>query len=356
MKNKVSGLYKEVFSGSVERKSIRTELELRVDVDGERSLNAISGDLYLNSERSREYLSSFVFGKVKKITTSDNKIQLVGKNGKFSSTSKFCSDIQVTIRGNLHSQKATVQWKNISGSNSRCLCKFESRYFRSINLEHDYEKGVAPLEPYETTELLSPSPHRSYPISIIDAFAEAGIEMIVAERRNSVHHPKEIPEVGAVWTQSELHRAMLEHFTSFREEPQWNVWLLSAKDYVMSNIHGIAINQEGKKRRGCAVFQDATGWKSSEEKRMRLFIYIHEIGHCFNLHHPWNMPQADQIAKSNERATLSWMNLPWLYYSTRESRGQEAFWRAFNFQFSNSELMHLRHGFRNDVIFGGNEF
>jgi hypothetical protein len=50
------------------------------------------------------------------------------------------------------------------------------------------------------------------------------------------------------------------------------------------------------------------------------------------------------------------MNLPWRYYLSPESYGEEAFWKAFNFQFSDSELVHLRHGFRNDVIFGGNAF
>ena len=45
------------------------------------------------------------------------------------------------------------------------------------------------------------------------------------------------------------------------------------------------------------------------------------------------------------------MNLPWRYYVSEESRGEEAFWEAFNFQFDPSEVTHLRHGFRNDLIF-----
>ncbi len=355
MNQKISGLYKEVFSNSAEKKAKGTELELRVDVDGVRPLNVISGDIYSNSERTRKYLSSFIFQEVKKIENPTNEIILIGEKGKFSLSSDQFTDIQITISANSRPPKAAFQWSNGSGSVSKCLCKYASKYFRTVHLEHDYEKGVVPLEPYETTDLSSPSPHRSHPISIIDAFAEAGIEIIVVkEKRDSVPAPKGTPEDGAVWTDSELHEAMLKHFTLFKDEPQWKLWLLSANEYVMSNIYGIMIDRKGRKRRGCAVFQTATGWQSAEEKRFRLFIYVHELGHCFNLHHPWDEPQADPSAETGRYATLSWMNLPWRYYLSEESRGGEAFWKAFAFQFSHSELMHLRHGFRNDVIFGGN--
>ena len=124
----------------------------------------------------------------------------------------------------------------------------------------------------------------------------------------------------------------------------------------MCNIYGITISCKGGKRRGCAVFQRSTGWQSDDEKRFLLFIYVHELGHCFNLNHSWNKPNNELSSEADRYSTLSWMNLPWRYYSSKESRGGEAFWEAFDFQFDSSELMHLRHGFRNDVIFGGNTF
>ncbi|MCW4053754.1 MAG: hypothetical protein NWE84_02385, partial [Candidatus Bathyarchaeota archaeon] len=261
------------------------------------------------------------------------------------------------IPANSHPLKASIQWTNSSGLMSKCLCKYASKYFRTVYLEHDYQEGVVPIEPYETTALASPSPHRSHPISIIDAFAEAGIEIIVVkDKRDSVPSPKGTPYDGAVWTDSELHEAMLKHFTSFNDKPQWKLWLLSGNEYVMSNIYGIMTDRKEKKRRGCAVFQSATGWQSLEEKRFRLFIYVHELGHCFNLNHSWDMSQDASSMEAGRYATLSWMNLPWRYYSSEESRGEEAFWKAFNFQFSDSELMHLRHAFRDDIIFGGNTF
>lgn len=357
MNQKISGLYKGVVSNTSESRVKRTELELRVDVDGAHSLNVISGDFYVKSKSTRKYLSSFIFHGVKKIETPTNRILLIGDKGKFSSNSNQFTDIQISISANLHPPKAVFQGTNGSRSKLQCLCKHASQYFRTIYLEHDYEEGVMPLEPYETANLPSPSPHQSHPINIIDAFAEAGIEIIVVkEKRDSVPSPKGTPISKAVWTNSELQEAMLKHFTLFKDEPQWKLWLLSAKEYVMSNIYGITIGCKDKKRRGCAVFQNSTGWQSAEEKRFRLFIYVHELGHCFNLHHPWDKPQTELSSEADPYATLSWMNLPWRYYSSEESRGGEAFWEAFDFQFSSSELMHLRHGFRNDVIFGGNTF
>ena len=216
--------------------------------------------------------------------------------------------------------------------------------------------GVEPLEPYEAKDPSSTSPHRTHPISLVDAFADAGIEIqVVKEKENSVLPPERIRGSESVWTNEKLQKTMLEHFKLFSEKPDWNVWLFSANEYVMSNFNGITISCKENKRRGCAVFQTTTGWRSTEEKRLRLFIYVHELGHCFNLHHPWNRAPTNG-AEGGGYAALSWMNLPWRYYLSPESYGEEAFWKAFNFKFSDSELVHLRHGFRNDVIFGGNAF
>lgn len=46
------------------------------------------------------------------------------------------------------------------------------------------------------------------------------------------------------------------------------------------------------------------------------------------------------------------MNYPWYY----PKGGPAGFWSSFDFRFDDEELIHLRHGFRNDVIMGGNNF
>ncbi|MEJ2241868.1 MAG: hypothetical protein P8Y18_06980 [Candidatus Bathyarchaeota archaeon] len=357
MNQKISGLYKGVISNPSASGVRRTELELRVDVDGPRSLNAISGDFYAKTNSTRKYLSSFIFQGIMKNEITPSRVLLTGNKGKFSSNSNLFKEIKILISTNSCPLKATFQGATSSKSKLKFLCKYSSRYFRTVYLEHDYEEGVMPLESIETANLPSPSPYRSQPIGIIDAFAEAGIEIIIVkEKRDSVPTPEGTPISKAVWTNCELHKAILKHFTLVKDEPQWNLWLLSANEHVMSNIYGTMIGGKNVKRRGCAVFQYSTGWQSTEEKRFRLFIYVHELGHCFNLNHSWEKPQSEQSSEMERYASLSWMNLPWRYYLSEEFRGAEAFWKAFNFQFDSSELMHLRHGFRNDVIFGGNAF
>ena len=356
MNQQISGLYKEITSNTPEKEAKRTEIELRVDVDGKRPLNVISGDIYSNSGDTRNYLGSFVFQNVKKIKTPAKGILLTAEKGSFSKNPELLADIQVEIPFKSHSLKAVFQFRNNQSYQSKHLCRYESKYFRTIRLEHDYEVGVMPLEPYKAKDLSSTSSHLLHPISIVDAFAKAGIEiLVVKEKQNSVIPPETIQGSEPVWTNDKLQKTMLKHFKLFSEKPDWSVWLFSANEYVMSNFNGITISCKENKRRGCAVFQTATGWRSTEEKRLRLFIYIHELGHCFNLHHPWNRTRTNH-AEISGYATLSWMNLPWRYYLSPESCGEEAFWKAFNFQFSDSELAHLRHGFRNDVIFGGNAF
>jgi hypothetical protein len=356
MNPKISGFYKEVFSTSAERKAKGTEVELRIDVDGERPMNVISGDIYSNSGRIRQYLRSFRFEEVKKVRTA-NEILLTGTSGKFDPDSNRFINIQVTISQNSFPPVAVAKWTNSSGAASKSLCKYKSKYFRSVQLEHDYEEGVAPFESYDTNDLFSPSPYRSHPLSFTDAFAEAGIEIIIAKKKPElVPHPKRIPGQGSIWTDDELNAAMIKHFSMLKGKPQWKVWLFSALEYALSDVKGIVLANKGKQRLGCVVFQRPIGWQTSQEKRMRLFIYVHELGHCFNLEHPWKKSETKSGVEVSGCASPSWMNYPWRYYASNKSHGEEAFWKAFHFQFSDSELIHLRHGFRNDVIFGGNTF
>ena len=66
-----------------------------------------------------------------------------------------------------------------------------------------------------------------------------------------------------------------------------------------------------------------------------LYVYVHEIGHAFNLVHSWDKGRPE---------SLSWMNNP-IY--------QTDFWDNFRFRFDDEELIHLRHGDRSSIIPGG---
>jgi hypothetical protein len=311
----------------------------------------LSGDLFNEQKR---YVKSFMFKSLRTQSTNNNVV-IIGETGQFSSNDSSFKDIIVTLPIRTSQSQADVQWVDRSGAILKCTCEFQSEFFRTVQLEHDYEEDVMPLEPYDTKELPSPVPRCSCPLSITNAYGEAGIQIVEKRKKKPIPHPKRTQLNGVAWTDDLLSAAMIENFTLLNDETEWKIWLFSADEYVIGDFNGKMLNHEGKKRIGCAIFQHATGWQNPRERRMRLFIYVHEIGHCFNLQHPWNWLHPN-IADKKLRGfqTLSWMNYPWMYHSLNQLSGETAFWNAFTFKFSHEELIHLRHGFRNDVICGGN--
>jgi hypothetical protein len=345
-KEKVSGLYKGVMTYLEQE----LHVELRVDVDGERPTNIISGDLF---DEKTKYHFSFQFEDLRVLPTG-SAVVITGKGGQFSSNINYFNDIMVTIPLGSNSGEAEAKWFTEKQELAKGICKFQSEFFRTVQVEHDYEEGVTPLQPYYTAVLPSPSQFRSRPLSIVEAYAEAGIKLIEKQKITPIPHPERTTKNGRAWTINMLNAAMTKHYNLLNDKTPWKIWLFSALEYVIEDTHGIMLEGDSKERLGCAVFQYATGWQSYIEQRMRLFIYVHEFGHCFNLPHTWNWPQSKRSTKSlQDYQTLSWMNYPWSYHSSGVC-GEKGFWSTFNFQFSQEELIHLRHGFRNDVICGGN--
>jgi hypothetical protein len=82
---------------------------------------------------------------------------------------------------------------------------------------------------------------------------------------------------------------------------------------------------------------------------------VHELGHAFNLLHSWqkNLATPPQpLGPDGGFGDLSWMN----YVQNFRPGGEQGYWAAFPFQFTDPELVHLRHGFFRDVAMGANAF
>jgi hypothetical protein len=184
-------------------------------------------------------------------------------------------------------------------------------------------------------------------LTISKSYAEAGVLM------RSAGAPNAVPVApGTTWSNSELHAAMLNHFSLWKDEPQWKVWLLHAMrhDYGLGLL-GIMFDQQGKQRQGCAAFYAGSlGGTSATALRTQLYTCVHELGHCFNLFHSFHKTYMTP-PMPNRLNALSWMNYPQNFPG-----GSTAFWNAFPFQFDDLEVIHLRHGFRNNVVMGGNPF
>ena len=122
---------------------------------------------------------------------------------------------------------------------------------------------------------------------------------------------------------------------------------------------------EAPDRQGCTVFREhwwfdnlpagvPANQNEAEALRQFLYTYVHEIGHAFNLLHSWQKGFANPPADGDED-DLSWMNYP-SRYDGLPGNNPGAFWNAFPLQFEDPELLHLRHGDRPTVIFGGEPF
>jgi hypothetical protein len=327
------------------------ELELRLDVDRVRPMKKVSGDFYAISGSTVTYVGSFIVNNPV-ITISATQVTCRG-SGQFTFNAS-APVVQVTIQRRTVSQPpapAQVQFFTQFGSpGAAYTCAFESMFFRTVQLETDCTSDITPpvFSTYNTGALPSGGPTRN--LSVVSAYAEAGIEIRPTTGTNVIN----MDEAGGDkrWSDSELHNSMVRHFTLFRNVPQWAVWLAVAQDHEFGpGLLGIMFDQLGPQRQGCAVFHRSLGGTTPQQLREQLQTYVHELGHCFNLLHSWQKSFANP-PDVNRPNSLSWMNYPWRY----PLGGEAAFWAAFPFQFDDGEVIHLRHAFRNNIVMGGNPF
>jgi len=326
------------------------KLELRVDLDGAHPLNMLSGDFFSTVGATTSYFGSFT---VDAPVVTRTPTQIIARGlGRFT-FGAGAPVVQVTIpRRNIFfpPAPATVQFFTTGGSpGATYVCAFQGVGLRRVNIETDRVSDVVTpvFNSYDTGLLPSGGPART--LSVVGAYAEAGIEMAPTSGSDVIN----LAEAGPnhTWSDAELHASMVRHFSLYRNAPDWSVYQLVCQLHDLGpSLYGIMFDQIGFQRQGCAVFHAGIGGTTSDKLRLQLYTYTHELGHCFNLLHSWQKSLANPPGVDRP-AALSWMNYPWNYPG-----GAAAFWSAFPFQFDGPELAHVRHGFRNTVIMGGDPF
>ncbi|MER5832642.1 hypothetical protein ABT116_17755 [Streptomyces sp. NPDC002130] len=349
----VSGRYSSAGGG--------TQLELRVDVDGPRPLMRISGDFFQTSGATTNYVGSFVVASLTAAVT-EGLVKLTGR-GRFSFP-VLSPHVEVTIAPGTAAAptpgEATVQFFNGGGSPSATyLCAFVSPHFRSVRIEQDSVTGTVPFFSYDTGSLPQPPSSPARVLTVPAAYAEAGIEVQIAGAPDVI--PTGAAGTDARWNDAELHNAMVNHFSLWRNAPRWQVWQMVATSYIEDGVRGIMFDAGGAfQRQGFAVFHDAIKGEDPASRRAQLRTYVHELGHAFNLLHSWekNLAEPPQpLGPNGGLGDLSWMNYVQNFQPPPPAPGgPAAYWAAFPFQFTDNELVHLRHGFYRDVIMGGNPF
>jgi hypothetical protein len=339
----VSGRYRSEYLGF--------QLELRVDVDGSRALGRLSGDYFSVSGPTTAYFGSWTVDATK-VSMSGTEVVVVGTARTTWSTTFTVATVRIPRRDRRRRPApATIRWSTSSGvPGATYRCRWESSAFRTVELEQDIEKGVVAFTSYDTGSLTSGGPART--LTTERAYGEAGIQMIDSGGSNTVNTGPD-----HVWNNASLHDAMETHFSRWQETAQFKVWLLHAMRHEYgARLRGIMFDTKGLQRQGCASFYQAIAAGTPENLREQLYVNVHELGHCLNLFHSFHKTYMDPPLP-NRPGALSWLNYPQNYAPGNGAPGgSAAFWAAFPFEFDTLELAHLRHGFRNDVIMGGNPF
>jgi hypothetical protein len=356
-----AGIRKRQVRGRYRGASVGWQLDLRVDVDGPRPTNRVSGDFFSTSGATTAYFGSFVIDAPSIVTTA-SEVRIVG-TGTFT-WAAGAPLVQVTIprvKVGQSLKPATVQFTQPpSTPGASYLCSFGSRYFRTVQWEQDSVAGAVPFVSYDTGSLPQPAGSPARILTVSTAFGEAGIALQEAGTPNVIPVSAAGPGASPSWSDSELHNAMTAHFSLHSNQPQWRVWMLVATSHDQG-ARGIMFDYtDAFQRQGAAVFYDAIKGTSAATQRAQLRTYVHELGHAFNLLHSWDKGLADPpqpLGPNGGLGDLSWMNYAWRYQPPAPAPGGEsAYWASFGFQFTFNELVHLRHGFLRNVIMGANPF
>lgn len=334
------------------------QLELRVDTGGDRPMNRVSGDFFYAGGATESYFGSFRVD-APAVTTTATEVRLEGP-GTFT-WAAGAPYVRVTIPRVHQFQPpapATVQFvtpPNTPGASY--TCGFTSPYFRTVQWEQDQVAGTEPLTSYDTSALATPPGAPTGLIDVTRAYRLAGVEVLQSGTPNVI--PVDAAGADAKWTDAELHAAMVTHFSQWADVPQWKVWLLVATEHV-GGYRGIMFDySDAHQRQGCAVFHNQIMGAAPYDRRAQLRTYVHELGHAFNLLHSWQKNLADPpqpLGDNNGLGDLSWMNYTWNYQPSTGPGGDAAYWAAFPFQFTDNEVIHLRHALYRNIVMGGDPF
>lgn len=364
LKRAVSGTYRSVTPAG--RGSI---LELRVDVDGRRPQDRLSGDFFSKLSfcglSLTTYTGSFIVDSVSEAGDRE-AIALSGGVRHYQDPSKTGDFIKVHIpRVSIFASPAAacVEWYTNGVLVRSYLCPKISEYFRVVNLEIDRFQGTS-FPPTLDPDIVPHAAGLPATVSVRDTFLGSGIDLTVTHD-DTLNDP-DSSDPGSNWSEAELHDLMEARFDSFANRFQWNLYGVIVPRFgdpgYNSDYYGTMFDWGGYQagdaflRQGFAIAEDAIRGRVSgtlydsqaKEDRLVLQTLIHEAGHAFNLPHTWQRSVAD------DSGSESFMNYPWGY--TDNGGGETNFWTNFRWEFDDTELLWMRHADRNDIIFGGRDW
>ena len=233
-RRKVSGTYKNPKSLGIK------VVELRVDVDGRRPQNRLSGDFFdvfpltfVPYAASQPwsfalyalYAGSFVVENVSSTLSTKTESVLTGPVVYYSDPTRVNDTIEVRIpRVPIYSAPAdaTVKFYTSGVLQSTYVCPKISEHFRKVTLEIDRFQTATYPPTAGTCVDPRPADLPCEDITTAVVFERAGTDMTVTE--DDVLNDPDSADVGSNWDLGELHDLMENRFDRFANTLQWNLY------------------------------------------------------------------------------------------------------------------------------------
>lgn len=316
--------------------------ELRLDVDGRYPQMTASGMV----KRTISSVTNWV-ANLSQSGPDTWKGTIWYKDGDVASFPYSSVSIKATRSLIASNRSATVTFSGGAGPNRVREFKFNSPYFHEVNFEFDFATGEAATTSMKTCAHPNrPSGLACETLTIDKVFNRAGFK--VTTNQGGV-----VPVAGAganaKWSDQEMHDAMQVYWTKFANKSQWALWTFFASMHETgTSLGGVMFDSIGANhRQGTSIFNDAfisvppAGDPNPADwvRRMIFWTACHEMGHAFNLAHSWQKSLGTSwIPLNDEPEVRSFMNYPF-----RVAGGQTAFFANFEYRFSDSELLFMRH-------------
>ena len=316
---------------------------IKLDAVGEESLKIISGTIKSPHKPETSWIA--------KVSHSSNDyfrgkiIPLEGCEEGFPH-----KEIEVTLDTSTSNTTPRLKVKYLPSDEPVIQFEQTSQYFRTVRITVAHQEGIAPVLSFNPHDFIgAPADLPNKPIGLTDVFENAGIAIDLQVTEQAVPF---IPEGRfRSWDEYSLHRAMEEHWTYFRDEPQWALWVLCADKYIEGrHVLGIMFDNFGEhQRQGVAVFYDSiekdiackgcTVTLAKWFDMMKFWTLCHEIGHAFNLRHPFRETKSHNwLSPKQEQQLPYFMHYPYL-----EPWNIQRYFEHFRYEFSKLNLLFLRH-------------
>lgn len=309
------------------------KVDLRID---EAISGVISADFFRSDQVGQSYVASIRTNPGERIELIDGDWEIIaedehGGKAQGSLTLKAADNDPVTLNGELFLNSA------IHGLPSRCTISFsavwESVEMRSIGVELESEKDVAPLPEFE---------YKGKAISLEFALQKSGISVI------ETGHPSQIPANADGWGNTQLHTLLRDFSQASLAKRAWELHLLLLSKSTRQGLLGVMFDtQDDLARQGTAVFANAIRelFGTSADRKL-IQTTTHELGHALNLAHRF-----ERVVGCAD--SLSFMNYDWRY---KGGNRRNEYWTQFDFNFDPDELEFIRHAPLPALIPGGAPF